>query len=218
MNKESVKKKDPKKAKKIKMLTAIIIIAILAAISYFLLENPEIFERTEKQSPTSMYSDNLYSYAFYKADFDRDVTADEWYMQLDRSVHYKNGSVTVLVTPEEADDYNEAVNFFITYFDTVIAGDTETYNSFFTDEYYKKYEPHERFSPQMIYNIEVEELTSVSNDDGTSVWTYNVKYMIHKNDGTFRNDLDSDSTKTLYFELVGDIRGNVKINNITYYK
>jgi hypothetical protein len=49
-------------------------------------------------------------------------------------------------------------------------------------------------------------------------WAFNVTYMIHRNDGTFRNDLDSDSSKKLYFELIGWPDGTVKIDYITYYK
>ena len=70
----------------------------------------------------------------------------------------------------------------------------------------------------MLYNIQVEQLSEVMNNDGTSEWTFNVTYMIHRNDGTFRNDLDSDSSKKLFFELIGYPDGTVKIDNISYYK
>ncbi len=208
-----------KKNKKKKMLISIIIISILAVVSYVLLENPEIFEKEqEKISVTSMYSDKLYSYNFYEADYDRDVTADEWYMQLDRNMHYKVGNLSIMLLPEDIETRNDAVKFFDKYFKTIVAGDVETYNTYFTDEYYKIYAPYELFSPQMIYNIEIEQLSETSNPDGTTNWTFNVTYMIHKNDGTFRNDLDSDSSKTLYYELIEDAKGDVKINYITYYK
>lgn len=215
MDRDNIKKTENKKGKKQKMIIAIVIITVMAVISYILLENPQIFEKVEKNEAVSMYSDKLYSFNFYPADYERDVTQDEWYMQLDHYVHYKMGNVSIMVLPEEADEYNEAVRFFLTYFDTVIAGDAETYNSFFTDEYYESNKPYERFTPQMIYNIEVEQLSETTNEDGTTNWKFNVKYMIHKNDGTFRNDLDSDSSKKLCFELIADIRGNVKINNIS---
>lgn len=218
MNTENTKLID-KKEKKKRMLIAIIIISVLAVISYILLENPEIFEgKKEKISATSMYSDNLYSYTFYEPDYSRDVTKDEWYMQLDRNMHYKVGNLSVMLLPEDVSGHNNAVKFFDKYFKTIIAGDTETYNTYFTDEYYETYEPYELFAPQMIYNIEIEQLSETPNEDGTTNWTFNVTYMIHKNDGTFRNDLDSDSSKTLYYELIGDAKGDVKINYITYYK
>ena len=207
-----------KKIRKKRMLIAILIISVLAVISYVLLENPQIFERTEQKKVTSMYSDKLYSYVFPPSDYNLDVTQDEWYMQLDRSVHYKNGNVSVMVYEDELPGYNKAVQFFVEYFKTVVAGDADTYNSYFTDHYYEDYEPYGRFAPQMVYDIEIEQLTENANEDGTINWTFNVKYKIHKNDGSFRNDIPSDAAKKLLFELVADQDGEVKINYITYYK
>lgn len=218
MNTEPTKTQDQKKAKKKKMLIAIIVISLLAVISYVLLENPQIFEKQEKQKITSMYSDKLYSYNFYPTDYNLDITKDEVYMDLDRSVHYKVGNLSVLVLREEVDDYNDAVRFFYDYFDTIMAGDAETYNTYFTDRYYEYYEPYSRFAPQMIYAIEVEQLSETANEDGTTSWTFDVTYKIHRNDGTFRNDLDSDASKTLYYELIADRDGNVLIDYITYYR
>ena len=203
---------DIKKIKKKRMIIALIIVSVLGIISYVILENPEIFEKKESKKATSMYSDKLYSYIFHKCEDDFDVTSDEWYMQLDRSLHYKSGNVSVMVLDEELGDYNNAVKFFKEYFDTVIAGDEDTYNTYFTDRYFEDNKPYVSFAPQMIYDIEVEQLSEKSNEDGTMNWSFNVKYKIHKNNGTFRNDLDSDSAKTLYYELIADRDGNVKID------
>ncbi len=214
-------KHDPKldkKKKKKRMLIGLLIIMVLAVISYILLENPQIFEGKKDSSPTSMYSDKLYSYVFYPSDYDLDVTADETYMGYDRLIHYKSGNVTIDVSEEDAADYNHAVAFFVEYFETVIAGDAETYNAYFTDQYYKSADPYSRFAPQMLYDILIEQLSENTTDDGTTVWGFNVSYKIHRNDGSFRNDLPSDASKKLYFELVGDKSGNVLINRITYYK
>lgn len=210
---------DEKKRKKRNMLIGIAVVSLLGVVSFVLLENPQIFEiKHDTDKVTSMYSDKLYSYNFYPTDYDLDPTQDERYMQYDRYVYYKNGAVSQAILEGEEDDYGPAVKFFTEYFATVIAGDTDTYNTYFTDHYYEDNEPHVRFAPQMLYNIEVEQLSEASSDDGTVRWTFNVKYMIHRNDGTFRNDLDSDSSKTLYFELVGNADGEVKIDYITYYK
>lgn len=201
------------------MLIGIIAVSLLGVVSYVLLENPQIFEiKHDTDKVTSMYSDKLYSYNFYKTDYDLDPTQDERYMQYDRYVYYKNGAVSQAILEGEEDNYGHAVKFFTEYFATVIAGDTDTYNTYFTDNYYEDNEPHVRFAPQMLYDIEVEQLSETSNDDGTTRWAFNVTYKIHRNDGTFRNDLDSDSSKTLYFELVEDVNEVVKIDYITYYK
>lgn len=201
------------------MLIGILVVSLLGAVSWILLENPQIFEvKTKNDKVTSMYSDQLYSYNFYPTDYDLNPEEDERYMQYDRYVYYKNGNVSQAILEGEEDDYGPAVKFFTEYFDTIIAGDTETYNTYFTDHYYEDNEPYDRFAPQMLYNIEVEQLSETANEDGTTNWAFNVTYMIHRNDGTFRNDLDSDSSKKLYFELIGYADGTVKIDYITYYK
>ncbi len=201
------------------MLIGILVVSLLGAVSWILLENPQIFEvKTKNDKVTSMYSDQLYSYNFYPTDYDLNPEEDERYMQYDRYVYYKNGNVSQAILEGEEDDYGPVVKFFTEYFDTIIAGDTETYNTYFTDHYYEDNEPYDRFAPQMLYNIEVEQLSETANEDGTTNWAFNVTYMIHRNDGTFRNDLDSDSSKKLYFELIGYADGTVKIDYITYYK
>ncbi len=209
----------PKRMNKRNKKAVIIIFAacILIAVCYFILNNTEIFAKNKKNTPTSMYSDKLYSYVFYPTDFDLDVTQNETYMGLDRQIYYKKGSVSYGISESDA-ELSNAVKFFIEYFKTVIAGDTETYNTFFTENYYKSNKPYVQFAPQMLYNIEIEELSYTTNDDGTTVYAFNVTYMIYRNDGTFRNDIDSDASKTLYYELIEDAAGDVKIDRITYYK
>lgn len=217
MNKNNAKPKAKNKTRR-NLIIAIVIVTLLAAVSYVLTLYPDLFEKKEKNTVTSMYSDKLYSYNFYPSDYDLDVTTVPGYMELDRWVHYKDGNYTILVLDEEVTDYNSAVQFFVQYFKTLELGDTETYNSYFTDEYYETNEPYFDFAPQMIYNIEVEQLSETFKDDGTTEWTFNVSYMIYRNDGTFRNDIGSDASKKLYYQLVADKDGNVKINYITYYK
>ncbi len=209
-----------KKSKKKKMLCAIAVTVALAIVSVCLLEYQSIanfFASLGDKGPTSMYSDRLNSYNFYPTDYDLDVTAFPEYMEMDRSLYYSIGGETIAVDKTSADRYNPAVAFFLTYFDTAIAGDAETYNTFFTDKYYKTAKPYEQFAPQMIYDMNVEQLSQTDNADGTTTYAFNVWYKIYRNDGTFRNDIPSNASKTLYFEVIAG-RDGVKIDRITYYK
>ncbi len=207
-----------KKRTRRRLIAAIIVVSVLAAISYVITLKLDIFEWNSKNKVTSMYSDEIKSFNFYPSDYELDVTTVPEYMDLDRGVHYTKGGYSILVLDEELSDYNPAVRFFVEYFKTLQKGDYETYNTYFTEDYYKIYKPYELFAPQMIYNIEVEELSETFHDDGTTTWTFNVKYMIYRNDGTFRNDIGSNAYRVLYYELVADVNDNVKINYITYYK
>lgn len=198
---------------------AYILIGVLCGIgivSAVVLQNPQWFEQKTEEKNTSMYSDRIVSYSFYPTDYDLDVTTDKTYMGLDRYVYFTNGAETIAITDGDYAQYGPAISFFGEYFETVIAGDTETYNSFFTEHYYETNDPHERFAPQMLYNINVTKLWEELEDDTVMRYAFDVSYMIHRNDGTFRNDIDSDSSKKLYFELIEE-NGNVKIDRITYY-
>ena len=137
-------------------------------------------------------------------------------MGLNRYLYYTNGPETIAVTDGDYAQYGATVAFFGQYFETVIAGDTDTYNTYFTEHYYETNAPHERFAPQMLYNLNVTKLWEELEDDTVTRYAFDVTYMIHRNDGTFRNDIDSDSSKTLYFELVEE-NDVVKIDRITYY-
>ena len=211
MNEE--KKITDKKQKNKRIVIIIVAMCVLVAAIYFVVE---ITNREGEASdvPSTMYSDKNYSYVFYPTDFDLDVTKDEWYMGLNREIYYKSGPVSYAISPADA-EASPVLGFVVKYFDTVIAGDTETYNTFFTENYYKSNKPYVQFAPQMIYNIEVEERSFVQNNDGTTTHGYYVTYMIYRNDGTFRNDIESDAAKTLYYELIEYADGSVKIDGIT---
>lgn len=204
------------KNKKKRMLLGIVIVSLFGIASYVLLEHPELFERQSEKKITSMYSDRLLSYTFYPTDYDLDVTADEYYMGLDRYIHIQRGAENFAITDGNYDAWGEPIAFFARYFEAAIAGDAETYNSLFTEAYYKSAEPYDRFAPQMIYGIELEQLSFTESADGDS-YIFNVRYAIYRNDGTFRNDIDSNAFKTLIFYLVTD-QGEIRIDAIDYYR
>ena len=200
-----------KKNKKKKIIIGMAVVALVGILSGALL----ILEPWAKQKigeSLGMYGSNK-SYGHYDANYDLDVTTVEEYMQLDRNIYFmQNGEKYFL---SESTEMTEDKEFFVYYFDCAINGRYTEYNELFTDNYYKKNEPYVRFAPQMIYDITVEKL-SESYKDGNTVYKYNVSYKIYKNNGTFRNDIGSDGSKTLMFTLIGN-GSEVKIDAIDYY-
>jgi len=160
-----------------------------------------------------MYSDELHSYIFYEPDYDLDVTTVDEYMELDRLLYYKNGAEEYGIDGD-AEKYGADIVFFQKYFEIVIEGRWEEYNELFTDHYYETNEKKNRFAPQMIYDMHIEKLWE--KDETEDRLAFNVSYRIYKNNGTFRNDIDSGASKVLYFELVIE-NGEYKIDRITYY-
>ena len=68
----------------------------------------------------------------------------------------------------------------------------------------------------MLYDIEIEKLGEDKTESETR-YRYDVSYKIFRNNGTFRNDIGSDASKTLYFELTKS-GGKVLIDKIDYYR
>ena len=208
---ESVKNDDSKKKTKKKILAAFAVMCVIGIVSGVLLYF-EPWVMAEKEEPLGMYG-SMKQYNNYPIDYDIDVTSVDEYMDLDRNVYYsRNGEEYIL---EQSEELSVDQEFFIGYFDTVINGRYEEYNAMFTDKYYETTEPYVRFTPQMVYDIHIEKL-SESYSGGKTTYVYNVSYRIFQNNGTFRNDIGSDSSKTLYFELV-EQNGAVKVDRVTYY-
>ena len=85
----------------------------------------------------------------------------------------------------------------------------------FTEAFFEKYERQGAFTPQMIYDTRVESAGIEKNGTATEAYNFAVEYKIFRNDGTFRDDILSDSSRRLYFRLT-DEGGTLKIDSITY--
>ncbi len=206
-------KKNRAKTKR-KIILAAIILTLLGSLSALLLEHPEWFIlKKDADKPSTMYSDKLLSFTFYPSDYNLDVDANEHYQGLDRSIHIRRGGEEIAITDGNFAAWGAEIEFFHRYFQAAIYADVDTYNSLFTENYYKTADPYPFFAPQMIYGITLEKLAE--NDDGSYV--YDVTYAIYRNDGTFRNDMESDAYKTLIFTLVPE-GGELKIDAIGYYR
>ena len=209
---DKVKKTTDKRKKRALIFAAsTIALAVVCGASIYILNR-----KSEKDgnAPTSMYSDKINSYIFYTPDYDLDVTSVEEYMEMDRIIYYKDGAEEYAVS-ENAASIGDAALFFEKYFETAIAGKWEEYNEMFTEKYYETNEPRIQFAPQMIYDMHVEKLWE-KIDESDKRYAFNVSYRIYRNDGTFRNDIESGASKTLYFELAYE-NGELKIDRITYY-
>lgn len=214
---------DPVSAKKRRRRKTVILSVFLAlcfaggGMWYLLYGHPDILDSALDKAADEIIGQygSTKSYIYYPIDYDLDINSVPEYLELDRGVHLKNGAETLLVTADNADSMGEDARFFVQYFETVVNGDYNRYNKLFTENYYKTNEPYYSFTSQMIYDILVEKLNE-KEDGGVTTRSYNVSYKIYRNNGTFRNDIGSDGSKTLYFEL-NDSQGTLLIDRISYY-
>ena len=208
------KKPDVRKKQKRGIIAAFSVMAVIVLVWYVII--PAVGTLMEKLKPkeeTSDYMDRVVSYIFYPARYGEDVYADEEYMQKDRQISYKIGGDTYLISDGDYAQYGAPLVLFSEYFDTVINGRYKELDKYFTDYYFENQQNKEKFAPQKIYDISVE-LVSSKTEDGATTYCFRVGFKIYKNDGTFRNDIDSDKARPVYYEVIEDSDGNALINYI----
>ncbi len=129
-----------------------------------------------------------------------DVFSDGEYMEYDRRVHYydPNSGATYSVEEEDVATLDAGIRLFYYYFQAAIAGDEQAYSNCFTEKYQKSGKLPEDFTMQMIYDIRV--APEESFDENTLA--FRVEYKIRKNNGTLRDDMESDVSRAQIFTLV----------------
>lgn len=171
---------------------------------------------TEDQSPNK-------TILFYPIDYEKDIFQDQEYLELNRYIRYTEGAQSTLITDGNYAQYGEGMVLLSSYFDAIIRGDCKTYNSFFTEKYFEDREKKERFTMQELYDIEIQFLSKETLNEGTDQQTtrltYRISYKIHKNNSTFRLDIDSDAAVQEAYEiLINDKTDVARINAIIRYK
>lgn len=206
---------EPKNEKKRKLKKALLIVCIVfAALCLLLLVSYGVLEylRGNKNDVSALNSDQ-----FFPPNYSEDISKDIVYQSKVRNVYYLEYGTGEMITEENLDSMPDSAKFFYDYFDCVISGNYTEYKSFFTQDYLKRSRIPDKFTKQKIYDIEVN-LYSRENieQDGKSIIvdTFIVKYKIMDNNGTFRNDVGSNTIVPLIFQLYKQ-NDNVLINNIS---
>lgn len=157
---------------------------------------------------------------FYPPDYESDIFTDSTYMSKNRLIYYSaNGLTFPLMDNDDISTAGECGEFFVKYFDILTHGRSECYNAIFTNEYYDLgNKPLDSFTMQKIYNIKVELLTNgivaeKGSFYGKNYYCFKVSYCIMQNDGTFRNDMPSDTVVPQYIELI-NIGTEILINSV----
>lgn len=182
---------------------------LLIAIGIFL-----IFNGSKEDMPEDV---ELPSDCFYTPDYETDIRNDPEYLALNRTLSYRNGAVTVTVIPDEYSYIDEVLPFIADYIDTMINGDFSSYPQFFSEEYKKSNIIPQKFTMQRIYNITVEKISEEYNEKGSIQYIYMLDYMIKRNDGTLRRDIDSDSSRPQYLVIRKTDSYYIIDSIITYY-
>lgn len=148
--------------------------------------------------------------------------ADEKYFTFDRTVYFYDPQTGVTEGIEEGnyETFGPCAELLCRMIESIIAGDAETYNVFFSDIYFEENEEKTEFSMQKLYDILLSEYSKTeetAENGGTyQEYIYEVKYKIRNNNGSFRSDVDSDKIRTQYF-LITNRSGQLLIDGIYTY-
>ena len=145
-------------------------------------------------------SDSIY---YYPVKYDEDIFENQAYLEFERDLFYSASDITKEYRfIEDRDSASVECRFFIDYFDAVIRGDYEAYNGFFVDDYF---ETAPEFTMQMIYEPYVM-LHSVTEEEIEgeikSIYNFEVRYRIFKNNGTFRQGVASNQAVPQIYRLI----------------
>ena len=223
-HKKAPHRSDPKQKKRAVALLIGLCIAFVLLLGINFLSNMKLSslfpgwfpEETDDQKPNK-------TILFYPIDYEKDIFQDPEYLALNRYIRYTEGAQSTLIIDGNYAQYGDGMTLLGAYFDSVIRGDCEAYNGFFTEKYFEDREKKERFTMQELYDIEIQLLSKEILNEGTEQQAtrllYRVSYKIHKNNSTFRLDIDSDAAvQEVYEILIDDKTDAAKINAIIRYK
>lgn len=162
---------------------------------------------------------------YYDPDYDYDIMKDQEYLELDRYIYYMDARTneTIILLDHEISGYGEGMITLKAMLDAIIAGDHETYNSLFSENYFavEGREPEEDFTMQQVYDILITRVNVTDIVDEKlgkyTQYEYTVEYKIHKNNGTFRTDLGHDDSRKQYFVMSNSTGNKVLIDQILGY-
>lgn len=219
VKKEETDKSVSKKRAKIliiSVIAAIVLLVALNSIDYDALADKITSDNSDQKQELETYPEHY----FEEPIFDEDITSDEEYMDLDRSVYLKIGNE---INQISGSSYEKGTmeRFWIDYFDAVTGADSQALNALHTSHFTDQNGKYGKFAPQKLYKIKVEVISSVKVEEGEYAGCYQyfakVNYYIYENNGTFRKDLRSDESREQIFELIEDKFG-IRIHTVSYPK
>lgn len=192
------------------------IIAVLLALNIFI--NSSLFDSLFGQK--IKYREYPPLDFVYEPDFTLDVFEDEMYLEKQRGLTYvKDGVALYLERDDEIALAGDLAVFFNKYFETVVYGQTDAHNALYTDYYKEKKGEYEPFTMQMIYESTVTYLEDYPHEklNGVRVYKFDVGYKIMNNNGTFRNNLHSDTRRDMLYTLYRYSNGDILVNYTSEY-
>lgn len=229
---DSPKKQPNKKSSKGKL--PILLLALGGVILLLVLLNTLDFAPPALTDPshTVFVPEELPEQNFYEPD-DRPMEERPDYDELDRTVTYSFGGESNKLSDTWLPDAPFS-RFFLDYFNALKKGFSggeadKGFNAFYSPVYFRKNPTFAAFSPQMVYDIEVERISdpvtiNAASDEadrpylGATLTDFAVRYKIYHNDGSFRRDIVDEIVIPQILTVLTEKNGRMSINSISYYQ
>ena len=226
--------KKPQNQKKKRILA--LVGALLVLLLLVLLNSIDFESTPTEEAPEAPYvPDTYYAYYFVDPDYESNIFENAEYKKLDKSISYTYNGQTVDLknnlknTDHESYDMPFA-SFFVKYFTALAKGNANgKFDNFYSDVYFRTHKSFGNFAPQKVYDIDVRRVTeaqTITSEEkeedaiyiGCTLTSFEVRYRIYQNDGTFRRDILDEDIIVQYIDLLGDKNGNYTINSVGYGK
>lgn len=223
------------KNKNLKKKRLLVIIGAFAVLLLLVLLNSIDFESSPtEEAPEPPYTpDTYYAYYFVDPDYESNIFENPDYKKLDHSIAYTYNNQTVDLKNNLKNNDHESYDvpfaaFFVEYFTALAKGNANgNFDSFYSDVYFRTHKSFGNFAPQKVYDIDVarvgdpQTITSEEKEEdviyiGCTLTSFEVRYRIFQNDGTFRRDILDEDIIVQYIDLLGDKSGNYTINSVGY--
>ena len=145
---------------------------------------------------------------------DFDIMEYDEYLSLDRTVIFyeKDTGASYSIDSTNYWGFGEDVKLIYELIEAIKAGDSDLYN----DMVHKDVGHFDSFTQQQIYDVQImrEERSNVNNNgEAYTEYVMRVEYKIHENNGSFRNDVESDASKPQYF-VINNSMGTLLVMDI----
>jgi len=211
MKKEKKVLTPAEKSKRTRMIIIIVFAAsLLLLMAYVVL--PDLFNggsKTEEQTYAPIDPDKLHE--VMGDDFD--IFKYEDYLKFDRNIYYHDKNTGFTQSIDEADSIYYGEGFKVAYdiVNAIMHGDVDEYNSLVAEN-----EQREYFTQQQLYDIKItkESEEKITTENGDCVrYRIKVEYKIHENNGTYRNNIESDASRPQYY-IIDNLSGELILTDI----
>lgn len=205
-------KKSEKKGLSLKNKVIIIIAALLAALAVCGIIITLIQPNGNDDTGRKVYPpiDEALLSETKPKDFDI-MEYDEYIEMHDINIYYKKDNIKESVSADRSSYYGEAFSVVYNVITAIRDGDAEKYNTYMG----KKEFTRKSFTQQQIYDILITFQPGYADDEEVSYdkAVFKVEYKIHENNGTYRNNIESDSSRPIYF-IVDNSSGEMLVTDM----